>query len=102
MNRSSLLRRRLPRSAIVAVLAFVLATPHLGYLRATEAVATAAATTQQAADRAQRLEMLRRVLKIAEKLERESPRDSFDPQGVIDQVGTSPEKLFQWTRDQTS
>jgi len=32
---------------------------------------------------------------------RETPRDTFDPQAVIEQVGRDPAKLFEWVRDHT-
>jgi hypothetical protein len=29
------------------------------------------------------------------------PRDTFDPQAIVAQVGTDPQKLFEWVRDRT-
>ena len=33
--------------------------------------------------------------------EKEIPRDTFDPQAIIDKVGKDPNKLFEWVRDNT-
>jgi hypothetical protein len=59
------------------------------------AAAPVDATKQQLA------EVLRRSFRMAEQADRQIPRDGFDPQGVIERVGLSSEKLFEWVRDQT-
>jgi hypothetical protein len=30
-----------------------------------------------------------------------TPRDTFDPQVIVDNVGKDPAKLFEWVRDST-
>ena len=37
-----------------------------------------------------------------DKAEQDLPHDRFDPQAVVDEVGTDPRKLFDWVRDQTT
>lgn len=36
-----------------------------------------------------------------DRAERQIPRDTFDPQAIIEQVGRDPAKLFAWVRDHT-
>src|SRR5262245_56819976 len=33
---------------------------------------------------------------------KELPRDSFDPKAIVDRVGSDPQKLYEWVRDQTT
>src|SRR5882724_2295615 len=42
------------------------------------------------------------LAKLYTKVDRDLPRDTFDPQAVIQKVGNDPVKLFEWVRDQTS
>jgi hypothetical protein len=52
-------------------------------------------TPQQIADR------LDKLFPMLEQAEKQIPRDTFDPQAIIDKVGKDPEKLFEWVRDNT-
>lgn len=47
------------------------------------------------------VQTLERLLAAIEIAASELPRDSFDPQAIIDEVGTEPEALFAWVRDNT-
>jgi hypothetical protein len=44
---------------------------------------------------------LENAFRAIEDGERESPRDRWDPDYVVAQVGTDPKKLFAWVRDNT-
>lgn len=44
---------------------------------------------------------LEKLFQALEEAERQIPRDTFDPQAIIDKVGRDPEKLFKWVRDNT-
>lgn len=37
-----------------------------------------------------------------EAVDRQLPRDTFDPQAIIETVGRDPQKLFDWVRDNTA
>jgi hypothetical protein len=41
-------------------------------------------------------------LRAIENGERESPRDRWDPDYVVQMVGRDPQRLFEWVRDETS
>jgi hypothetical protein len=42
-----------------------------------------------------------KLFQLLETTDRELPRDTFDLQGVVDEVGREPAKLFRWVRDET-
>jgi hypothetical protein len=44
---------------------------------------------------------LQKRLAAAAAADRDIPRDTFDPQAIIERVGRDPEKLFAWVRDNT-
>lgn len=46
-------------------------------------------------------EKLTKILQALEDELNEIPRDTFDPQMIVDKVGKDPEQLFQWVRDNT-
>jgi hypothetical protein len=52
-------------------------------------------TPQQVADR------LDKLFSMMGEAEKQIPRDTFDPQAIIDRVGKNPKKLFEWVRDKT-
>jgi hypothetical protein len=52
-------------------------------------------TPEQIADR------LDKLFSIVAEADRRIPRDTFDPQAVIDKTGKDPNKIFEWVRDQT-
>lgn len=49
----------------------------------------------------ERISQLDRSLKAVEDGERGTPRDSWDPQYVVDRLGRDPQTLFTWVRDNT-
>jgi len=44
---------------------------------------------------------LDRYFQALQEAAKEIPRDSLDPQAIVDSVGKNPESLFQWVRDHT-
>jgi len=44
---------------------------------------------------------IERLFAALEELNKDIPRDSFDPQAIVDKVGKDPEALFKWVRDNT-
>ncbi len=44
---------------------------------------------------------MERTFKALEAVEKEIPRDTFDPKAIVDKVGRDPVKLFEWVRDNT-
>lgn len=44
---------------------------------------------------------LEKQFDMLKEAEREIPRDTFDVQAIVDEVGSDPEKLFAWVRDET-
>lgn len=44
---------------------------------------------------------LDRYFQAVQEAVKEIPRDSLDPQAIVDSVGKEPEALFQWVRDHT-
>lgn len=50
---------------------------------------------------AQRTAEIDRYFQAIEEMAKELPRDTFDPQAVVDKVGKDPEDLFKWVRDNT-
>ncbi len=44
---------------------------------------------------------LDRYFQTLEELNKDIPRDAFDPQAILDKVGMNPEALFLWVRDNT-
>jgi hypothetical protein len=47
------------------------------------------------------LEGLKKLNSAILQASQEIPRDTFDPQAVVDNIGEKPESLFQWVRDKT-
>ena len=62
---------------------------------AREAPAPNAKDFKQAADR------LGRLFDAPEEALDEIPRDTFEPEAIVNKVGWEPEKLFEWVRDNT-
>lgn len=58
-----------------------------------------AAVKQEEIDRA--FEKLERIFDALEDIAKEIPRDTFDPQAIVDKVGKDPIALFEWVRDNT-
>ena len=56
---------------------------------------------RQAALNPARIAQLEDSLRAIEDGLRESPRDRWDPDFVVQQVGTDPQRLFEWVRDNT-
>lgn len=63
-----------------------------------QALAQSPAQTKEWEQAAERLERLFNALEEARK---EIPRDTFDPQAIVNIVGCDPVKLFEWVRDNT-
>jgi hypothetical protein len=53
------------------------------------------------AGNAQELAALTETYERLEQALKRLPRDQFDPEAVVEQVGRDPDALFQWVRDQT-
>jgi hypothetical protein len=49
----------------------------------------------------QMADKLDRHFQALEEAVKEIPRDTFDPQAIVDKVGKDPEALFRWVRDNT-
>ncbi|MDB5299675.1 MAG: hypothetical protein JWO87_1338 [Phycisphaerales bacterium] len=64
--------------------------------------APAAAAPLAGADLARLADQLEEGLKALEVASRNAPRDSFDPQAVLANVGRDRDALFAWVRDQTA
>jgi hypothetical protein len=68
-------------------------------------VAAAVAAQREAEARQERVEeavaKLERLFDALEEAAKEIPRDTFDPQAIVDKVGKDPVKLFEWVRDNT-
>ena len=47
------------------------------------------------------IEKLEKLFDALEEAAKEIPRDTFDPQAIVDKVGKDPIKLFEWVRDNT-
>jgi hypothetical protein len=58
--------------------------------------------TPQASARKQTAERLGKLFQALESVDEALPRDSFEPQAVVDSAGSDPDKLFEWVRGQTS
>ena len=52
-------------------------------------------TPEQVANR------LDKLFSIIAEADRQIPRDTFDPQAIIDKTGKNPTKIFEWVRDHT-
>lgn len=44
---------------------------------------------------------MEKLFDALEEVVEEIPRDTFDPQAIVDKVGSEPEALFRWVRDNT-
>src|SRR3954447_20887405 len=55
-------------------------------------------TNNSPQDAAQISSALIALAKLYTKLDHDLPRDTFEPQAVIQKVGTDPVKLFEWVR----
>jgi hypothetical protein len=51
--------------------------------------------------RRRQAEEMERRLRAMEAAQHEIPRETFDPQAIVDKVGRDPNKLFAWVRDHT-
>lgn len=60
-----------------------------------------AAAQERSADPEQAAARLEKLFDALEAEARNIPRDTFDPQAIIDTVGTDPEDLFAWVRSNT-
>ena len=52
-------------------------------------------------ERKRAVEKLEKLFNTLEEAAKEIPRDTFDPQAILDKVGKDPIKLFEWVRDNT-
>lgn len=52
-------------------------------------------------EREELIERLENLFDALEDLKDEIPRDTFDPEAIIEKVGKDPIKLFEWVRDNT-
>lgn len=52
-------------------------------------------------ERKRAIEKLERLFDALEEVAKEIPRDTFDPQAIVNKVGKDPIKLFEWVRDNT-
>jgi hypothetical protein len=52
-------------------------------------------------ERKKAVEKLEKLFDALEEVAKEIPRDTFDPQTIVDKVGKDPIKLFEWVRDNT-
>lgn len=59
------------------------------------------AARQNKEEREKLVKQLEKLFDALEQAEREIPRDTFDPRAIVQKVGTDPEKLFEWVRDNT-
>ena len=66
------------------------------------AVAATHTTQPTAAERAARVEHFSRSMRALEDAVRELPRDTFDLNSIVQQVGRDPATLFEWVRDRTA
>lgn len=60
-----------------------------------------AAPADDPAKRQAAAEKMERLFDALAKAERDIPRETFEPQAIVDRVGTDPVKLFEWVRDHT-
>jgi hypothetical protein len=44
---------------------------------------------------------LDKLFPMLEQAEKQIPRDTFDPQPIVDKIGKDPRKIFEWVRDNT-
>jgi hypothetical protein len=102
---ASLLRAGLPRfrdgSAAPATIQAIALTTCIALLVTSlpyKAESSAASATMSPQERLQALD---RSLRTVEDSERESPRDHWDPDYVVNMVGRDPQRLFAWVRDNT-
>jgi hypothetical protein len=47
------------------------------------------------------LEGLKKLNRAISQASQEIPRDTFDPQAVVDKIGEDPKSLFEWVKDET-
>jgi hypothetical protein len=52
-------------------------------------------------ERKRAVEKLQKLFDALEEAAKEIPRDTFDPQVIVNKVGRDPIKLFEWVRDNT-
>jgi hypothetical protein len=52
-------------------------------------------------EREQAVQKLERFFEALEEAAAEIPRDTFDPDAIVEKVGQDPQKLFTWVRDNT-
>jgi hypothetical protein len=88
---------RLPQKAFSLLLVILLAwqAPLQYWARAGEA------ERHNKEQREKIAEQLEKLFDALEQAAREIPRDTFDPKAIVQKVGTDPEKLFEWVRDNT-
>jgi hypothetical protein len=67
------------------------------FLAISAVVVCASQSWTQAADTQKLLQLYAAI----EAADRDLPRETFEPEAVIEQVGRDPEKLFEWVRDHT-
>ncbi len=56
---------------------------------------------ERQAQKEQTIAKLERLFDALEVAVKEIPRDTFDPQAIVDKVGEDPVALFEWVRDNT-
>jgi hypothetical protein len=86
--------------AMALMLSIVIAA--LPQWSASNGAAASASSGAAAQTPAERLATLENSFRALEDGLRESPRDRWDPDYVVQQVGTDPQRLFEWVRDHTS
>jgi hypothetical protein len=90
---------RISRLILVILMVFVWCRVPQGLAKdaaATGNSATAKVTPTEMAD------ALEKRVKLYAAVDRDMPRDTFDPEFVVRQVGKDPEALFAWVRDNTA
>jgi hypothetical protein len=90
-------RRRIALVAILLLVGGVGAWLLRGNIRSVRGTVPASALTPE-----ERVAMLENSLKALEDGVRGAPRDHWDPEYVVAQVGRNPEALFHWVQDNTS
>ncbi len=97
----SRVRRRVRKVGRIVLCLLMVGIFALGPTQVQTRMAFAQAEAKQAAELKKLAEKLEKVFEALEELAREIPRDTFDPQAIVDKVGKDPEKLFEWVRGNT-
>ncbi len=87
--------------ALVVGLAMAISVPGAPIGVAMAATPGPSAKAAASGDRRRAAERLERLFQVIEARDKELPRDTFDPQAVVEKTGTDPAAIFGWVRDQT-